>query len=72
MKTSNPLHGVVVNCLWAPVHDKSNNESPIICELGCLSEVEIIEKKSIDVFYYVVTPSGDEGYCLKDYIVIRK
>ena len=72
MKTSDPLHGVVVNCLWAPVHEKSNNESDIICELGCLSEVEVDESKSIDAFFYICTPSGDEGYCLKEFIVLRR
>ena len=72
MKTSNPLHGVVVNCLWAPVHEKSNNESDILCELGCLSEIEVDLSKSIDVFYFVTAPDGTEGYCLKEYIVLRK
>ena len=72
MKTSDPLYGVVVNCLWAPVHEKPNNESDVICEIGCLSEVEVVKEKSIDVFYYICTPSGDEGYCLKELIVLRK
>ena len=72
MKTSNPLHGVVVNCLMAPVHERSNNESLVIAEIGALNEVEIVPEKSIDVFWYVVTPSGEEGYCLKDYIALRR
>ena len=71
MKTSNPLFGVVVNCLWAPIREKPNNESSIICEIGCLSEVEVIRNKEIDVFYYIMTPSGDEGYILKEYIALR-
>ena len=72
MKTSNPLFGVVVNCLWAEVHEKPNNQSDVIYELSALSEVEVIPDKSFDVFYYVVTPSGDEGYIMKDYIALRK
>lgn len=72
MKTSNALHGVIVNCVLAPIHDRSNNESVVIGEVTALTEVEIIKEKSIDVFYYIVAPSGIEGYCLKDYIVLRK
>ena len=71
MKTSCIKTGVVVNCLYAPIHEKPRNDSFVICELGCLSEVEIVEDKSIDEFYYVKLLSGDEGYCLKEFIVLR-
>lgn len=72
MQTNCTKTGVIVNCLWAPIRVKSNNDSHIICEIGCLSEVQVHEDKSIDQFYFVRTESGDEGYCLKDYIVLRK
>lgn len=72
MKTTNTRHGVIVNCVTAPVHSKSNNQSPVVCHLNALTDVEIVKDRSIDVFYYIRTLSGYEGYCLKEYIALRK
>lgn len=72
MRTSTTKSGVVVNCLWAPVHKYPRNDSEIICELNALSEIVVDPKSSIGDFYYVHVPSGDEGYCLKEYVAVRR
>lgn len=72
MQTTCTKTGVVVNCLWAPIHEKSNNQSDLVCQISCLSEVTVLLNKTIDEFYFVQTPSGDEGYCLKEYIALRR
>ncbi len=71
MKTSSFKSGVVVNCLWAPVREKPNNESEIVCEIGCLSEVRVFPDQDVDIFHYIQTAAGDEGYCLKEFIALR-
>ena len=72
MKTNSMKSGVIVNCLWAPVREKPNNDSHVICELAALSEISVDERKTFDAFYYIHTPSGDEGYCLKEFVVLKR
>lgn len=72
MRTSTTKSGVIVNCLWAPVHKYPRNDSESICELNALSEIVVYPEKTVGDFYYVHIPSGDEGYCFKEYIAVRR
>lgn len=72
MRTSATKSGVIVNCLWAPLHEKPRNDSETICELTALSEVLVIPDQSAGDFYRIHIPSGDEGYCLKEYVAVRR
>lgn len=69
---TNTKSGVIVDCLWAPVHEKPRDDSEIICELNALSEVLVFPEQTIGDFYFIHIPSGDEGYCFKDYVAIRR
>ena len=72
MRTSTTKSGVIVNCLWAPVHEKPRNDSVLICEVNALSEIIVHPNLSIGDFYYIHVPSGDEGFCLKEYVAVRR
>ena len=72
MRTSATKSGVIVNCLWAPIHEKPRNDSDEICEITALSEVLVFPEQSKGDFYLVRIPSGDEGYCLKEYVAVRR
>ena len=72
MKNGATKSGVIVNCLWAPLHEKARNDSDEICELTALSEVKVFPDQTIGDFYFVRIPSGDEGYCFKDYVAVRR
>ena len=72
MRTNSYKWGVIVDCLWAPVRVKPNNDSKIIFELPALTDVQVNLKKSIDQFFYILTSSGDEGYCSKEFVVLKK
>lgn len=72
MKTNTTKSGVIVNCLLAPVHEKARNDSAVLYEVTALSEIIVYPNLSVGDFYYVQVPSGDEGYCLKEYIAVRR
>lgn len=46
--------------------------SNIKCTIAVGTEVVIKEDESTDEFYKICLSSGDEGYCMRKYITIRK
>lgn len=72
MRTGATKSGVIVNCLWAPLLEKPRNDSARICEVTALSEVLVFPEMAKGDFYLIRIPSGDEGYCLNEYVAVRR
>ena len=72
MKNNTTKSGVIVNCLWAPIHKYPRNDSELTYEINALSEIVVYPESSVGDFYYVRVPSGDEGYCFKEYVAVRR
>lgn len=70
-----PIIGVVTDCLKlnvrsTPVNDKTGGN--VVTTIDCLTEVVVDEDASTDKFYKICTASGVEGFCMKEYIAIRR
>lgn len=68
----NPVVGVVVNCTKLNLRAKAVPTADVVTTVDCLSEVTIDEALSTEGFYKVRTATGDEGFCVKGYIALRK
>lgn len=62
--------GVVTNCEILNVRERPSRNASILCMILCDSEVKIID--DVGGFYKVTTAAGVEGFCMKDYIDVRK
>jgi uncharacterized protein YgiM (DUF1202 family) len=62
----------VATCLRLHIHSEPNLESEIVCKVRYLTEVEIDLENSTEEFYKVSIAIGAEGYCLRDYVTVRK
>ena len=60
--------GTVVNCPRLRVREHPSINAVVAAEIDEGSEVVINEDKSTEEFYSVITATGLEGYCMKDYI----
>ena len=63
--------GTVVNCPRLRVREHPSINAVVAAEIDEGSEVVINEDKSTEEFYSVVTATGLEGYCMKDYIQVK-
>ena len=63
--------GTVVNCPRLRVREHPSVNAIVAAEIDEGSEVVINEDKSTEEFYSVVTTTGLEGYCMKDYIQVK-
>ena len=63
--------GIVSNCPRLRVRKTPSPNAPVLTEIVKGSEVAIDESKSTGYFYAVVTESGVEGFCMKEYIQVR-
>lgn len=63
--------GTVVNCAKLRIREHPNINAIVAAEIEKGSKVMINESKSTTDFYAVVTESGLEGYCMKDYIQVK-
>ena len=61
--------GIVSNCSKLNVREKPTKASEVKCVLNEGTEVIIDIEKSTNTWYYVITPSGIEGYCMNQFIV---
>lgn len=63
--------GTVVNCPRLRVREHPSINAVVAAEIDEGSEVVINEDKSTEEFYSVITVTGLEGYCMKDYIQLK-
>lgn len=63
--------GVVANCSRLNVRKNPNRHSEVLGIIDKGAEVIIDEANSTVNLYKVCTASGLEGYCMKEYIVVK-
>ena len=63
--------GTVVNCPRLRVREHPSINAVVAAEIDEGSEVVINEDESTEEFYSVITATGLEGYCMKDYIQLK-
>ena len=65
------VSGTVVDCLKLNVRAKPNSSSEIVCTIDSGTKVTVDTNKIVDEWYYVQTPDGMSGYCLKTNIRVH-
>lgn len=70
-ETAKSVIGVVHNCYKLNLRAYPAITRSVITTLNSGDEVKIVEEESTDDFYKVVTSSGVEGFCMKEYIEIK-
>ena len=66
------LIGVVVNCLSLNIREKASVASNVIAEAKALDKLKIDMENSNNDWYAVCTVSGIEGFCMKNFIAVKK
>lgn len=66
------IFGKVAGCSKLNVRQYPNLRSDVLCCLAENAEIEIDEDKSTNDFYAICTPTGLEGFCLKEFVKISK
>ena len=67
-----PTYGVVSNCDRLNVRKKPHRGQNVLTVIEEDETVEITMHKSTKNWYFVKTESGVEGYCMTDFIVLKK
>lgn len=67
-----PKMGTVANCSRLNVRKKPHRGSEVVTIIEEDETVVITMSKSTRNWYYVKTESGEEGYCMADFIVLKK
>lgn len=62
--------GVVTGCVILNVRENPSKDAEILCTIPCDAKVEI--DNEVGDFYGVTTEAGVEGFCMKNYIDVRK
>ena len=62
------LIGYVTDCVKLNVREAASKDSNALCEIILNSKVIVDEENSTEDFYKVITETGVEGYCMKQYI----
>ena len=69
--TEPAIIGMVFNCIKLNVRKKPTKAGDVLCIIEAGTEVIIDTEKSTNTWYYVTTPSGIEGYCMKQFIEVK-
>lgn len=67
-----PVYGIVANCSRLNVRKKPHRSSEVLTVIEEDDIITIEMYESTRNWYYVKTESGVEGYCMKDFIVLKK
>ncbi len=69
-KNREALYGVISKSGNLNLRERPSKDSKILAVLPAGSEVLILDDKD-DIFYHVCLSTGVEGYCMKDYIILK-
>ncbi len=72
VKNDKPFVGVVTNCVKLNVRETPDPNGTILTVIPALSAVTVDLEGSTDTFCKVRTETGIEGYCMKQYIHLRR
>ncbi len=64
--------GIVTNCLKLNLRAEPTADSKVLLELKALDKVTVNMDKSTDEFYNVRSSSGAKGYCMRQFITIKR
>ena len=68
---SEHITGIVDNCIRLNVREKPSIDAEILTALEAGSEVRLMKDEIENGFYKICTASGLDGYCMREYIVIK-
>ena len=71
VKLVQEVPGEVVNCDKLNVRKEANKESDPVCVINKNEEVTITIEDSTEDFYKIITATGIEGYCMKQFINVK-
>ena len=66
-----PVKGIVASCKKLNVRVKPSAIGDVVCILACGDTVVVDEDNSTNDWYKVRTAKGVEGFCMKNFIVIK-
>lgn len=64
--------GIVSGCIRLCIHEKPDTDSDILAAIPAGSEVVVDEVASTDTFYQICNAAGIQGFCMKNYIQLRR
>jgi len=69
---SSTVFGIVSGCEALNVRREPNRDSDVLCQEMAGSILAIEPENSTEDWYAVYTEEGIEGFCMKQYITLRK
>ena len=67
-----PFIGVVTDCLRLNVRKEPDADAPVVAIVDALTQVTVDVEASTELFCKVHTLDGIEGFCMKQYIQLRR
>lgn len=64
--------GKVINCKRLNVRKKPSKDGDVLCTIPASAVVTIDKDKSTAHYYKVTTADGVEGFCVKDYLSVKR
>lgn len=71
-KQQETVIGVVTDCLKLNIRKEPCKDSEVAAIVNCLDELSIDTEASVDGWYAVCTATGIEGFCMKEFVAVRK
>ena len=67
------VDGIVSNCELLNIRKESSKDAEVLCTIGVntMVKVDLTVDKEAEEFYKIVTPNGEEGYCMNKFITIN-
>lgn len=69
-KASVMLFGLVTNCIMLNVRTAPSKDANVLCVIESGTHIRVYNDNSDSDFYKVLLNSGEEGYCMKQYITV--
>lgn len=66
------FEGTVTNCLSLNLRAEPKADARVLAELKALDKITVNLDKSTDEFYSVRSSSGVKGYCMRQFIAVKK
>lgn len=64
--------GTVRNCICLNVREEPDAHAEIVCVMPVRSVVQVFLNEELEGWYHVCTAVGQEGYCMKDYVLFEQ
>lgn len=66
------VKGIVSGCLKLNVRKEAKKDAGVLAVIDVKTKVEVEPDNSTDKWYKVITKDGVEGYCMKEFITLKK